>query len=184
MLFRSSLDAEMQPLRMVLRLDENEFAEGVFWWKGFLYYQWMYGAISAQTKATIAKVAQVRTADKMEADVRTELDRVRRFLVEQIVSSTERIKAMLEVYTQAYAKLTKTGEPVAFRDFLLKSPEHFVELGGRIGVLDHIKSFCDFRFPDGEIVKISAPELLDVFHEFEGHFGVQQKEYAPAKLAS
>ena len=35
--------------RQVLRLSEAEFPEGVFCWKGFLYYKWVYRAVAEAT---------------------------------------------------------------------------------------------------------------------------------------
>ena len=31
----------IQPIRMALRLDPDDFEDGIFAWKGFLYYQWV-----------------------------------------------------------------------------------------------------------------------------------------------
>ncbi len=36
----NAVDAETEPLRLTLRLEKREYQEGVFCWKGFLYYKW------------------------------------------------------------------------------------------------------------------------------------------------
>jgi hypothetical protein len=36
----NSADAELEPLRRTLQLDTQQFQEGVFCWKAFLYYKW------------------------------------------------------------------------------------------------------------------------------------------------
>ena len=58
------------------------------------------------------------------------------------------MKATLEIYdTRLVVALTQNSDPTAFRDFLLKAPAMFNELGERLGGIEHILSFWRFRFP-------------------------------------
>jgi hypothetical protein len=165
----NTLDVEMQPLRQVLRLNETEFAEGIFCWKGFLYYKWVYTGIADKMPQTISTILQTNPLGRQDATTRATLERVRGVLVDRMFNTSNAIKASLDNYDSAYVELTKNGNPLAFRDFLLKSPALFVEIGERLGVLQHLTSFCQFRFPPNKRATISAEELLDILNDFEAN---------------
>ena len=165
----NTLDLEMQPLRQVLRLNEAEFAEGIFCWKGFLYYKWVYTGIAEKMPSIVATISQTMPLGRQDANTRATLDRVRGVLVDRIFSTSNAIKTSLDNYDTAYVELTKNGNPLAFRDFLLKSPALFVEIGERLGVLQHLTSFCLFRFPPNRRATVGVEELLDIFNDFEAN---------------
>jgi hypothetical protein len=106
---------------------------------------------------------------KQDPNTRATLDRVRGVLVDRIFNTSNAIKTSLDNYDSAYLELTKNANPLAFRDFLLKSPALFVEIGERLGVLQHLTSFCLFRFPPNRRTTIGAEELLDIFNDFEAN---------------
>ena len=74
---------------------------------------------------------------------------------------------VVKVYDEAYEAMTKQGDPIRFRDFLLQAPRLFNELGDRLGAIDHVISFWRFRFPQGKKVLITPEELADIFADFE-----------------
>ena len=90
-------------------------------------------------------------------------------LVERILTSSGTVKTSLDTYDHAYAQLTVKTNPAPFREFLLSSPARFAELGERLGVLQHLTSFCTFRFPPNRRATIGVEELLDVFNDFEAN---------------
>ena len=163
----NSLDSDMDPLRQVLRLNESEFAEGVFCWKGFLYYKWVYQNVAATSQDIVKTITFTRPMGRQDAQTRERLDCVRVTLKDRILSSSSAIKVVLDIYDHAYAELTAKGNPLAFREFLLNAPARFAELGERLGVLEHITSFCQFRFAPNKRVGIGIEELLDIFDDFE-----------------
>jgi hypothetical protein len=63
---------------------------------------------------------------------------------------------------------------MAFRDFLLKSPEMFITLGERTGMVSHIASFWRYRFPKGRPLKVELDELFDILQDF--HLGLGDDE--------
>jgi hypothetical protein len=68
---------------------------------------------------------------------------------------------------------------MAFRDFLLKSPEMFLSLGERTGMVSHIASFWRYRFPKGRGLRIELDELFDILQDF--HHGLAGDELAKLK---
>ena len=76
--------------------------------------------------------------------------------------------------TTPSTELTQAGNPMAFRDFLLKSPEMFITLGERTGMVSHIASFWRYRFPKGRPLKVELDELFDILQDF--HQGLGEDE--------
>jgi hypothetical protein len=167
-LFANNLDSEIQVLRHVLRLSESEFAEGIFCWKGFIYYKWVEKDVAAASQTVTDLVLNTRPVGKQESQVRENLDKLRAVLIDRMVSASATVKGSLATYDGAYAELTTKTNPTPFREFLLSAPARFAELGERLGVLQHITSFCRYRFPSERRLPIGAEELLEIFNDFEG----------------
>ena len=74
--------------------------------------------------------------------------------------------AMLKVYDDAFQGLIEEGRPTAFRDFLRDAPHLFARLGERLGAVQHIVSFWNYRMsPDRP--RPSPEELIDLLADFE-----------------
>jgi hypothetical protein len=181
-----TVDAETEPLRQTLRLEKREYREGVFCWKGFLYYKWSM----AETLPSVTKVAQAIATMKpfgpVDMETRAYLESARDGLVRSIGSAIEAAETSLSAYDRAFASLV-AGEPKGFRDFLLSAPAMFTDLGERLGAVSHIVSFWKFRFPDSQTpATVTGPELHDIFSDFEASlaFNAQDnnRRRAPAPM--
>ena len=89
------------------------------------------------------------------------------------------MRTTLQVYDDAFGELTQAGNPMAFRNFLLKSPEMFITLGERTGMVSHIASFWRYRFPKGRPLKVELDELFDILQDF--HQGLGEDDDAKSK---
>jgi hypothetical protein len=158
---------EMEPLRMTLRLEADEYAEGVFCWKGFLYYKWAVGDILQDVAKIADEVAAIRPVGPMDAEAKAYIDRGRRVLRYMILKTCDSVVDTLKVYDDAYANLTQNGRPTAFREFLLDAPHMFTRLGEQVGAVQHILSFWRFRFGPRS-PKVGVEELIDILMDFEG----------------
>ena len=183
-IFANNLDSEIQVLRQVLRLNETEFVEGIFCWKGFIYYKWVEQGVAAASPTVARTILQTKPLGKQDTSIREKLNKVRDILVDRMRSSSKSVKDSLDTYDNAYAELTAKTNPVPFREFLLSAPARFAELGERLGVLQHITSFCQFRFPPSERVMIGAEELLDILNDFEGALYVPDPRAKRARVAA
>lgn len=166
-LLSNTIDVEMQPLQKVLRLGDSEFAEGIFCWKGFLYFKWINASVAETAPSIIKTVVQTRPSGAIDAETRRVLGEMRTNLVNRFHWTRVSIENLLKTYDSAYRGLTEQGNATAFRDFLLNAPSHFQELGERLGVVQHITSFCQFRFPPNRRTLIGAEEMVDIFNDFE-----------------
>lgn len=155
----------LDPLRATLRLSGEEYREGVFAWKGFLYYKWVVGDITPRLPELARSILSVRVngLQKFEMD---ELAVRRKRVVRVLGETSRRVAQTLGEYDAAFASLSQ-GKPTAFRDFLLSAPRMFLVLGESVGVLKHIESFWNFRFKPGRALVMEGEEAIETFEEFE-----------------
>jgi hypothetical protein len=176
----NTVDAETEPLRLTLRLEKREYQEGVFCWKGFLYYKWTL----AETLPNVSRVADAITKAKprgsLDVETQAYLQKARESLRGQILKTLETARKSLRFYDAAFASLID-GKPTAFRDFLLNAPAMFCELGERLGAVSHIVSFWNFRFPQGRLPVVTGAELMDIFTDFESSLSFPEVTQATRK---
>jgi hypothetical protein len=173
----------MDALRQTLRLGEGEYEEGVFCWKGFLYYKWVLNSLTSDVVAVSDAVATVRPVGKVDQASREYLDRGRSVLRGRIHKTCEDVARTLKIYDDAYAGLTVMGRPTDFRDFLLNGPAMFNRLGDQLGAIQHIVSFWRFRFSPGAS-HVSPEELIDIFMDFETGLSDRDQELGQIVLAA
>lgn len=173
----------MEALRETLRLEADDYQEGIFCWKGFLYYKWILTSLRAEVAAVVDAVQTVRPIGKVDRDARAWLDRGRSVLRNRIIETCDEAARTLAVYDAAYAGLTLEGRPVAFRDFLLDAPRLFARLGDQLGAIQHIVSFWRFRFSPGAS-HVGVDELIDIFMDFETGLAIRKAEDAASMLAA
>jgi hypothetical protein len=171
-------DDELLPLRQGMGMGKPEFEEGVFCWKGFIYYKWTLSELLPKVRPTAQEIAKVSPSGRIDDDDKAYILAARERLVRAISKACETVRVTLKVYDDSYADLTKNGRPQSFRDFLLNAPNLFYELGERLGAVHHIVSFWRFRFPAGARTKISAEELVDLLADFEASLSFEALEDA------
>lgn len=155
----------LDPLRETLRLSGEDYTEGVFAWKGFLYYKWLMVELKPELEQFRPRFAGLRIV-QASADERRELAQTRRDILKLMDTALARVEETLLQYGAAFAALAG-GEPAAFRSFLLAAPALFVPMGEAVGVVRHIDSFWRFRFPGETPPLMAVDEAIEVLHEFE-----------------
>ena len=157
---------QLDALRLTLRLAPEQYQEGVFCWKGFLYYKWTLAALLGEVAGVAEAVRTIKPVGKTDRAAREYLARSRDVLRGRIIRTCDEVSRTLRIYDDAYAKLTQEGRPTAFRDFLLDAPSMFAKLGDQLGAVQHIVSYWRFRFgPNSPPVNVE--ELMDIFMDFE-----------------
>jgi hypothetical protein len=155
----------LDPLRQTLRLSGEEYIEGVFAWKGFLYYKWLMDEIRPQLVEFKPRFAGLRITGTT-SDERRDLAETRKEILVKLALAVQRVDETLLEYGAAFAALAD-GQPSAFRSFLLNAPSLFIPMGEAVGVVRHIDSFWRFRFPGTQAPLMDADEAIEVLHDFE-----------------
>jgi hypothetical protein len=166
-LLSTEINEHLEPLRIALRLEGEDYREGVFSWKGFLYYKWVLNDLWPKLVDVLREMPQIRVTGHKDPELMAYIDRTRRRLIDTVDHKRREVTEALDVYDRAFADLTKNGKPLAFRNFLLRAPKMFLMLGERIGVISHITSFWRYRFPDARSLAAPIDEVLDILKDFE-----------------
>ena len=59
-LLSSRNDERLEPLRLTLRLEGESYREGIFAWKGFLYYKWVLNSLWPKLREVLVELMKVK----------------------------------------------------------------------------------------------------------------------------
>ena len=165
-LMANDLLDEMEPLRVALQMAPRQFADGVFAWRGMLYYKWVCSEMREQLPDVISEIRTLRPYGYCEQNVLEGLNVARLGITEATNRSLQRSLDILHIYDRAFSGLTERSKPLEFRDFLIEAPQLFSELGEMLSVLHHVVSFWQYRTANALVVRITADELCDIVADF------------------
>ena len=171
-LLSSKTDERLEPLRLTLQLEGESYREGIFSWKGFLYYKWVLNTLWPRLKEVLVEVSKVRVVGPRERELMVVIEDSKVRLRAAMESQVKTVMGYLKAYDLVFQQLTD-GNVVAFREFLLKSPELFMALGEGAGALSHVSSFWRFRFQEGKPLMAPMGEILELLQDFESGLGAE-----------
>jgi hypothetical protein len=166
-LLSNAPDSGFEPLKATLKLSDQEYLDGVFSWRGFLYYKWVLGDLIKPMSQVMTEIGQIQGRGPRTVDALAYIPGAKARIHNAMGRTVVNAQAMLDVYNRAYASLTDDGKPMGFRDFLLAAPAMFASLGEQLGAIQHVISFWRYRMPPGRPALIGWEELMDVFLDFE-----------------
>lgn len=159
----------LDPLRLTLRLSDEDYREGVFAWKGFLYYKWSTAEFLPRLPDISREMLSARITGA-DAEARKLLADMRKRIVDYLSVGTQRVQQELLDYGTAFAALA-AGRPGEFRDFLLNAPSRFIPIGEATGIIRHVESFWRFRFPPGRPLLIPVDDAFELYADFDATLG-------------
>jgi hypothetical protein len=171
-LLRDDTAEALGPLRQTLRLTAGEYEEGIFAWKGFLYYKWVLGKLAPKLRPVAEEILKTRLV-RITSDEASFVNNMRRRIVDGIGRHAHQAKAALGSYDSAYSQLIERGDGSGFRGFLLHAPKTFVVVGDVLGVLSHIVSFWRYRYPERAALTIEGEDAMDLFGSFDSSLGAR-----------
>ena len=178
-LLSNQIDEKLEPLRATLGLSPKDFREGVFSWRGFLYYKWSMGKFWPDVVSVLREINKVQPVGAVSPAQREDLATQRRTIIEMVRDNGNHVNKVLAIYDTSFKDLVEKQTPKTFRDFLMSAPHLFLELGEKLGAISHIVSFWRYRFPKDAPVNIDADELSVIFHDFCSGFGERSHDEGP-----
>ena len=172
-LLSSRTDERLEPLRLTLQLEGESYREGIFSWKGFLYYKWSLNTLWPRLKEVLIEVMKLRVVGPRDRELMVLVDETKLRLRNAMEAQVKSVMGYLKTYDAVFQQLTE-GNATAFRDFLLASPEMFMALGEGAGTLSHVASFWRYRFPQGKPLMAPMGEVLELLQDFEAGMGAEQ----------
>ena len=170
-LLSNTPDAGFEPLRDTLKLTDQEYSDGMFCWRGFLYYKWVLKDLAKPLGEIMVEIQETQGRGARSSDAATYIPKARGNIQRALMSTSSNVQGLLDVYNRAYNDLTVNGKPATFRTFLLEAPSMFFQLGEQLGSMQHIISFWRYRFPAGGKRLITYDDLMDLFLDFEDSLG-------------
>jgi hypothetical protein len=166
-LLSNDIDPRLEPLRLTLRLEGESYRAGIFAWKGFLYYKWASETLLVQLRPVMAEMGRLEIHDRSNALVNEYVEAARNRLQKSIQASLLDVARGLATYDAAFLGLTRDGDAIGFREFLLSSPPLFLRLGDLIGALAHIATYWRYRFPLPAVPRADTEDVVDILQDFE-----------------
>jgi hypothetical protein len=168
----NELDQTLDPLRQTLNLNATDFTEGIFAWRGFLYYKWSLDGLWPQLLRVIRSFNSVRIKGAIDRESSAAIAATKRAIAQGVKQSSDSIRQSLATYDHAYSRLIDAKNPADFREFLLKAPSLFLEIGEKVGGLSHVASFWNYRFPNAMSKSAEPDELIVLFSDFAQSLGI------------
>jgi hypothetical protein len=170
-LLSNQIDEKLEPLRATLALSPKDFREGVFSWRGFLYYKWSMAKFWPDVVGVLREISKVQPTGSVQPAQQTDIAAQRRHIIEMVRDNGNHVNKVLSIYDGSFQDLVQKQTPKTFRDFLMGAPHMFVELGEKLGAISHIVSFWHYRFPPGTPAVVDADDLSVIFQDFSSGFG-------------
>jgi len=187
-LLLNGADERFEPLRRTLRMEGDRYQEGIFAWRGFLYYKWVLDNVWPDMVRMLAELSRIKAVGPQSVELLGEIDDIKRRVLTKVNRNVKSALSFLKLYDAAFRKLTVAGDANAFRDFLMTSPHLFEKLGECCGAVSHVTTFWRFRFPHGRPLQAFAPELLSLLQDFEDglgdgeSIGPEPQFFAPSRI--
>jgi len=169
-LLSTEVDEKLEPLRTTLQLQPAEFREGVFSWRGFIYYKWSLVDFWPDLVKALQQLKTITPMRSMDHDQRSYITSAKQTILTGAKKGSDDIKNIIKVYDNAYDTLIAERDPRKFREFLLGAPALFLEIGEKMGALSHVTSFWKYRFPAGAPRTVDCDELTAIFQDFSKGF--------------
>ena len=170
-LLSNTPDSGFEPLRDTLGLTEQKYQDGVFSWRGFLYYKWVFTDLSSPLNDVLNDILVIQPRGHKNLETQAYLSGAKQRIKQRLIMAHSNVKGLLNIYNDAYRALTAENRPLGFRNFLLSAPSMFTQLGEQLGAIQHVITFWSYRMPKGKPRFISYDELADVFLDFEDSLG-------------
>jgi hypothetical protein len=167
----SHYDEDLAPLQQTLRMSKDQFRDGMFGWKGLLYYKWLAKRIEGDLPHLIGGLTSIRpkrgiTQDQVEGSIDV-VKAIGACISDYFNNVSDRVRT----YDAAYRQLTRKQDPVGFRSFLLEAPETFLQMGEYVGMLEHSVEFWKFRSATIEPLRFTGDEYIDLILDLKDGLG-------------
>jgi hypothetical protein len=174
-LLSTEVDEKLEPLRKTLQLPPEEFLEGVFSWRGFIYYKWSLVEFWPDLVKALRQLKTIVPLRSMNAEQRGTIASAKRSILGGARKARDDIRTVIGIYDSAFESLIAERDPRKFREFLLGGPALFPEIGAKMGALSLVTSFWKYRFPEGAPRRVDCDELSAIFQDFSRGFAAQDR---------
>jgi hypothetical protein len=152
-------------LQTALGLTPEEFESGIFGWKGLLFYQWSLHNAQDSLKKFLEEFGSVVIMGAT-ADERRYLDSMRRKIMEETGARWRMLSQIITEFDEQFVEFHRTNRPTILKDFLLRAPSLFYDLGTDLSAVNHVTSYWFYRLRNSDRQAISMQDANDLFPDF------------------
>src|SRR5215472_16374331 len=120
---------------------------------------------------TLEQIKSVMPPALMNANQRATLTDAKKAMLSVATKAGQDISNIIMVYDAAYDTLISDGKPRKFREFLLRGPALFPDMGEKMGALMLANSFWKSRFPEGARPTVGCEEMTAILKDFTSMIG-------------
>ena len=176
-------DASFAPLREALRMDAAQYRDGIFAWRGLLYYKWISSSTLRESSKTCVEISNFVPAPPRSFENSEYIREAKGRINAAISRAVGYVIEALSDYDSSYNIFLAEERPSEFRDFLLNAPATFVRLGEVIGSLQHINSFWLFRMGTLNRGRVTEADFVDILIDFLSGLAFEPQGISPAPAA-
>ncbi len=165
-LFEDEDSPQLTVIREALRMSPQEYRDGVFGWKGTLYYSWRSADCYAELVEFLKALRGLKVIGLMGED-RTEMRSIMASIGQLAMGRWNRLKGRLDAYHNEFNTFVQRGDPAALKSFMTRAPELFVEMGEDLGRLQHVSAYWKFWTHGRRGQSMTAQEAFDLLPDFE-----------------
>lgn len=176
-------EAAFEPLRQALKMDAQDYRDGIFAWRGLLYYKWISSQTLRESSKTCVEISNFMPAPPRSHETTAFMRDSKNKINASISRAVGYVIQSLTEYDTSYKLFLTEERPLEFRDFLLNAPTTFVRLGEVIGSLQHINSFWAFRIDALNRARITEADFVDILIDFMSSLAFEPEGSASAQPA-
>lgn len=134
---------KLNALRQTLGMTREEFVDGMFGWKGVLYYRWKLNDATDRLRKFVIEMDDViiRGASPQEHQ---QVNKIRALILKETRQRWAALISVLDGFQHEFDRFCVSGEAATIRDFLLKAPGYFYRLGSDLSALTHVTSYWEY----------------------------------------
>lgn len=168
----SKYDHDLTPLQITLRMSPQEFQDGIFGWKGLLYYKWLSRRIASELPSMLRGLVTIRPRTHLTSEQAETAAVLTRQIAATVMGYHQSIQANIGTYDSSYNRLTRHQDPNGFREFLMRAPHLFIEMGDLVSMLEHTTGFWRFRSKDIHPQRFMGNDYLELLGDLRDGLGV------------
>ena len=165
-LFEKEDGEELRILRQALNMSDSEYREGVFGWKGTLYYSWQSTKCHDELIRFLRELKRLE-GDRVAASDRREMRELMRGIAETTMNRWNRLQGRLEEYNIEFRRFIDRGDPAALKNFMIRAPSLFIEMGEDLSRLQQVSDYWRFWMKNSDREDLSAHESIELLQDFK-----------------
>ena len=142
-----------------------EFRSGIFGWRGILYYRYHMNEALSALKSFIQQIKAVSIVGASEHEY-SELQHMRHAIIDETRHRWACLTTVMEEYETVFGRFCRGEDANGFRNFLLKAPSLFYDVGSDLSVVGHVPGYWRYWAKQNSKGFLHAREAVTLFSDF------------------